>query len=300
MYRFSQRGDLRQQSVMNRVVVFSRLSNLHLKFLPEALRCNEAGNTIADRWSNYSLMGVLLQLLVLLAATSLATAGTGRLVVSLYPGDYEIVQDIDGQKIEMEDFSQLMDPGKPLLPLKRFQILLPPGARAVSAEVIASSSNALPMHYDIQPFAGFLPLLGSPQLDEEVARLNEEWQVNHDATYFSDNQFPDRIAWLGGAGTLRKYSYASIAFCPITYHPISGQLIYHDRVKVAIEYTLPVTGSAEAEHIEQLLADCIADEKAQQLFHNYRDFAAEYSSGEIETPREELYSAELYSAAKSR
>jgi hypothetical protein len=226
---------------------------------------------------------------VLVATTSLATAETERLVVSLYSGEYEIVQDINGQRIEMKNFSQLMDPGKPMLPMKRFQILLPPGARAISVDVIGSSVNELPMHYDIQPFVGILPLLGSPQFEEEVTRLNEEWQVNHDATYLSDNPYPHRTAWLSGAGTLRKYSYVSIAFCPITYHPISRRLIYHDRVDVAIDYTLPPVGSTEAEHTERLLADCIADERAQELFVNYWELAGQYTSGKVKVSSDDLY-----------
>ena len=244
---------------------------------------------ITNRWSNYTLFGVLLQMFVLVAMTSPTTAETERLVVSLYSGEYEIVQDINGQRIEMEDFSQLMDPGKPLLPMKRFQILLPPGARAISVDVIGSSANELPMHYNIQPFVGILPLLDSPYLEEELARLDEEWQANHEATYLSDNPYPHRIAWLSGAGTLRKYSYVSIAFCPITYHPISRRLICHDRVDVSINYTLPAVGSAEAEHTERLLADCIADEKAQQLFLNYRELVGEYTSSEVKTSSDDLY-----------
>ncbi len=245
--------------------------------------------SITSRWSSCTSYGFLLQMFVLITATSLAAAGSGSLVVSLYPGEYEIVQGLNGQRIEMEDFSQLMNPGKPLLPLKRFQILLPPGARAVSVDVISSSASELPMYYDIQPFDGVLPLLNSPYLEEELARLDEEWQANHEAVYLSDDQYPHKIAWLSGAGTLRKYSYVSIAFCPITYHPISRRLIYRDRVDVIINYTLPVVGSSEAEHIEQLLADCVADERAQELFLNYWELAGQYMSSEIEVSLDDLY-----------
>jgi len=226
---------------------------------------------------------------VLITATSLASADSGSLVVSLYPGEYEIVQGLDGQRIEMEGFSQLMDPGKPLLPMKRFQILLPPGARAVSVDVIGSSANELPVYYDIQPFAGVVPLLNPQYLEEELARLDEEWQANHEAVYLSDQAYPHRIAWLSGAGTLRKYSYVSIAFCPFTYHPVSGRLVCHDRVDVAIDYTLPAVGSAEAEHIEQLLTDCAADERAEQLFLNYWEFAGRYTSSRTEVSLGDLY-----------
>ncbi|MCD4849165.1 MAG: hypothetical protein K8R76_13365, partial [Candidatus Aegiribacteria sp.] len=244
---------------------------------------------ITSRWGNFTSLGVLLQVFALLAMTSLAAADSGSLVLSLYPGEYEIIQGFDGQRIEMEDFSQLMDPGKPLLPMNRFQILLPPGARAVSVDVINSSSGELPMYYDIQPFEGVLPLLSPPHLEEELARLDEEWQTNYEATYLSDNPYPNRIAWLSGAGTLRKYSYVSVAFCPFTYHPVSGRLICHHRVDVAVDYTLPAVGSPEAEHIEQLLTDCVADERAEQLFLNYRELAGQYTSCKVEVSSDDVY-----------
>jgi len=41
--------------------------------------------------------------------------------------------------------------------------------------------------------------------------------------------------------------------------------------------------------MEQLLADRVADERAQQLFVNYRELAGEYASSEIETPRDGPY-----------
>ena len=244
---------------------------------------------ITGRWNSNTSPGVLLQIFILIAATSLVAADSGSQVVSLYPGEYEIVQGLNGQRIEMEGFSQLMDPGKPMLPVKRFQILLPPGARAVSVDVIGSTANELLMYYDIQPFEGVIPLLSPPHLEEVLARLDEEWQANHEAVYLSDQSYPSRIAWLSGAGTLRKYSYVSISFCPITYHPISRRLVYHDHVDVVINYTLPAVGSTEAEHISQLLTDCVADERAEQLFLNYRELAGEYTSSGIETSFDDSY-----------
>lgn len=226
--------------------------------------------------------GVILMMLVFTVSGSPAIADSGSLVVSLYPGEYEIVQGADGDRIAMEGFGQLMEPGKPLLPIRRFQILLPPGARAVSVNVIGYSSSELPLEYEIQPFEGFYPLLNPPYLEEELAALNAEWQTNYETTYLSNNEYPHRIAWLSGAGTLRKYSYVSISFCPITYHPLSRRLVYYDCVDVTIDYTLPSVGSSEAKHIEELLSDCVADERAQELFSNYWEFASEYTSTMIE------------------
>jgi hypothetical protein len=58
---------------------------------------------ITSRWNSYASPGVILQMFVLVAATSFATADSGNLLVSLYSGDYEIVQCLDGQRIETEE-----------------------------------------------------------------------------------------------------------------------------------------------------------------------------------------------------
>ncbi len=86
----------------------------------------------------------------------------------------------------MDGFSQLMEPGKPMLPVKRFQILLPPGARAIAVDVVGFRSNDLLQEYDVLPFSGLVPLLGSPYLEVELTRLAEEWQANHETVYQSD------------------------------------------------------------------------------------------------------------------
>jgi hypothetical protein len=54
-----------------------------------------------------------------------------RVVVSLEAGAYRITDGVMGQHIEMEGFGDIMMPGGPMLPMKRFLIALPPGTRAL-------------------------------------------------------------------------------------------------------------------------------------------------------------------------
>lgn len=242
-----------------------------------------------NRRNGSSFPGFLMLMLVLFAASSIAAAGSGRMVMSLYAGDYDVSQETEGCRIQVEGFNQLMDPGKPLLPVKRFQILLPPGARAISVDVMATSSAELPLQYDVLPFAGFMPLLNPAYIEEELARLAEEWQTNNEAVYQSDQPYPNRVAWLSGAGTLRRYSYVSVDFCPFTYHPLSGRLDYHNVVEIAIDYTLPSSGSPEAEYTERLLRDRVARERAQELFINYHELAGEYNTVETESSFDDVF-----------
>ena len=77
-------------------------------------------------------------------------------------------------------------------------------------------------------------------------------------------------------GTLRKYSYASVSFYPFSYHPESGRLIYYDGARISINYSLPSPGSSEAQRVEELKWDMVADEKASRLFINYEQIKGLY------------------------
>lgn len=218
--------------------------------------------------------GVWLTVMVL--TTAMAWAGTGRMVVSLDAGEALFTQGPDGWTIGVDGFARLAVPGMPDLPMKRFQILLPPGARATSVEVLGASSSELTGYYDLVSCEGFMPLTTSPWLEEELADLEEERRANHEAVYGSDAAYPEGIAWLSGAGTLRRYSYASVAFCPVTVHPLTGRVVIHDRVEVAIDYCTPEPGGAEAEHFELLLSDHVADDRAAEIFCNYSEMSGLY------------------------
>jgi hypothetical protein len=148
-------------------------------------------------------------------------------------------------------------------------------------EVVSVRTSQLPGTHRIAPFAGFLPLLEAPRLDEQLPELRREWQANHDAVYSSDEAFPKEIAWLAGRGTLRKYSYVSVAFCPLTYHARSGRLLLHDEVEIAVQYELPPSGSAEARLVDLALHDRVADEKAASLFANFAEIADLYEPGDL-------------------
>ena len=108
--------------------------------------------------------GVWLTVMVL--TTAMAWAGTGRMVVSLDAGEALFTQGPDGWTIGVDGFARLAVPGMPDLPMKRFQILLPPGARATSVEVLGASSSELTGYYDLVSCEGFMPLTTSPWLEE--------------------------------------------------------------------------------------------------------------------------------------
>jgi hypothetical protein len=207
------------------------------------------------------------------SADSSADTNVDAHSIILTSGEYRIVNESTGQRVEMVGFGQVMAPGKPMLPAQTFSVLLPPGARVVSLEAIGIGTKDVPGRHRISPTPPMLPLTHSRELLEST---QGEWEVSYRETYESDRGYPEEIARVTGSGTLRKYSYVSVSFCPFTYHALSGRLIHHDAAQVLIRYSLPIPGSEDERVIEELRWDTTADERASELFVNYEQMRGLY------------------------
>jgi len=208
-------------------------------------------------------------------ASGPATA-SNVLTADVYSGEYRIIDTDQGQRFEMEGFSYLNTPGKPMLPAKNFLIALPPGARVQSVEVEGVGATQLPGTYRIAPVPPVKPLADPLQFPELVQRAGREWQSNYDLVYNSDQAYPETRGRLSGSGALRKYSYASVSFHPFSYHPESGKLIYCDAGRIIIDYDLLPAGSPEAQQAEESKWDNLADDRASRLFINFEEVRQMY------------------------
>jgi hypothetical protein len=216
--------------------------------------------------------------------------GADHVSATLKAGPYRVTETAWGQRIEIEGFRSLAVPGRPQLPMKRFLVALPPGARARSVEIVGTETSQVPGVYRIEPFPQIMPLPDAPRFDEALRRMRSEWQTEYDAVYASDSAYPRRIARLLGSGTLRKYAYVSVGFCPFTYYPQSGRLEYHSEVEIVITYEVPPAGSREAQRLDELMSDRVAEGRASGLFSNYGDIADLYSpDGTKPAPLTETY-----------
>jgi hypothetical protein len=203
-------------------------------------------------------------------------ATEGSLTVTLSSAPYNIILVGEGQRIEMEGFGYLMNPGKPMLPQKKFLIALPPGARAKSVEVEGALATELSGTYRIAPTSPMLPVADAEMSSEALKKMNQEWQGNYRAVYRSDVGYPGETVGLAGAGSLRKYAYASVSFCPFRYHPQSGRLVHYDDARVTVHYVLPSPDSPESRRIEELKWDALADRKASILLINFGEVSRLY------------------------
>ncbi len=195
----------------------------------------------------------------------------GSMRVILRSGSFSLIESQGEQKIEMQGFDYLKEPGRPMIPQKESLFLLPPGARVVSLEVEKLDAKRLPGKYAIMPTPPLLPLANPPYSSQSVKKEIIRWEESVRVAYSDDRAYPSEVARIVGSGTLRKYSYVRIAFRPFTYHALSGRLIHHQEARIRIIYSLPDPKSSIAHYTEELLADKIADKRAAMLFVNFDD-----------------------------
>ena len=189
-----------------------------------------------------------------------------NLTVTLSAGEYRITEKADGEQvIEMDDFGNLLVPGKPMLPAKAFMIALPPGAEVNTVTAIGTGPVKIEGSYRITSAPPFLP---ADNQKDMVNRCLQEWQQNHDLTYSSDEVYPEQAWKYLGSGGLRKYTFARVAYFPFSYQPQSGRLVFHPSLVVTIDYSISSTGIQET---ERLLSDKKADKRASELLINYSE-----------------------------
>ncbi len=207
-----------------------------------------------------------------------------------FPGfdTFEIITEDGDHVFRNDEMSRLFVPGKPLLPVKRYAIALPPGARARSVEVVRSGETELPGVYRIKP-APEIRVLSEVETGSSE-KMKEEWRRNYESTYRFDEAYPGFEGSLTCSGTLRKYAYALVTVCPFRYHPLSGRLVYYGSAQIRVTYDLPADGSEEARAIEEQKRDRAADDRASRLFVNYEEMKGLYEpSGGMPQTLQESY-----------
>jgi hypothetical protein len=197
--------------------------------------------------------------------------------------EIHIIKNKDGDKIELDDFSYLIDSGKPLLPSKNFLIALPPGTKIDSLNVIGFNKKQITGYYEIIPSSKIIPKADISNHSSSVIKSESLWQDNHELIYSSDNAFPDKLGRVVGEGSYHEYSYVAVSICPFNYHPKSGRLYYFDSVEIVINYLSSTT-------FKDFKWDTQYDEKSSKLFVNYKDIKTLYQKFEyINQPLLETY-----------
>ncbi len=116
--------------------------------------------------------------------------------------------------------------GYPLLPYAPVKLLLPPGEEAVTIYVETADPIVLGEGYRISHRLEPYPLSMGP--------VNEPTQPD-EAVYSSDDPYPTELAGDLQTQFMAGHGIAYAAMFPVSYRPVSGELIYYPWLKVTVE-----------------------------------------------------------------
>lgn len=227
----------------------------------EALQHDTA--RVAARIRNLLLTAILGTVLTL---TGVASAE--RLNYTFEAGPCAITSGDGGfDRVTLDDFKLRAAPGAPLLPMKEYDILLPPDAdfSTVTLTVTNSISEYLSGSFEIEA--------GAPDGAMVEGRIVQDWAGAGNVIdgrdmdiYGVSALFPAKVIRLAPNAQMRKYRFLRVEFFPIQYNPVTKQLRSTNTASIAIEFQRnPEKASALN------LRDTVLDAEAPQLFFNYED-----------------------------
>jgi len=197
----------------------------------------------------------------------------GMVIVSIPAGSYEVKKTGYGDELYVEDFGCLFIPGKPSLPSKIFSIAIPPNSKFKEMRFEILNSETLPGTYNVPPVS--LPrVIGREDSDVYKQEL-KNYEENYESTYGSNDPYPSSAVDFVQTSGYRKYNLVDVRFTPFTYYPLSGELVYHSKVKVYISYEF-----SEEVSTESVMVDNIArtEQQAKNIVFNYDQAQSWYTN----------------------
>ena len=206
--------------------------------------------------------------------TSLFEIEDGEISATIAVENYEIESTEQGDEISVEDFGHLLIPGKPNVPSRIFSIAIPPGAEFVDFSFEVTDSEALVGSYNLLPVP--VPEIIGEENQEAYMQELEKYNDNYKQTYGSDDPYPSSVVEFVQTAGQRRYNLVDVRVIPFTYHPISGELIYHSEISIDISYTFP-----EGFNPDEVMIDDVprAEQLAEKIIYNYDQAQGWYPVG---------------------
>ncbi|MBX3053496.1 MAG: hypothetical protein KF753_18615 [Caldilineaceae bacterium] len=170
------------------------------------------------------------------AALRILASDASRLLVELTspaPSLHETV--LDGAiytRVDIAGLSAAGAPGAPHLPAYGRLIALPPGASA-SLRVLIDDSETVRLSLPVMPVP---TQLVNPDPDQLLPSSAGLVYTPDSALYISHTLYPAAAASLGEVSDWRGQRVARLQLNPIQYNPVSGELLVHRRLRVAIRF----------------------------------------------------------------
>jgi len=132
-------------------------------------------------------------------------------------------------KIDLPTNNIILDPGKPNLPYQIEVISVP-----YKSNVVISSSAIVDKTYsDILPYP--TPKL-EPRYDSMGVPYPEYISAFDENVYNGKNLYPQVLAEIETRGSVRSYPVVRIAIYPLQYDPQNNSLVFHQKIRVKIDF----------------------------------------------------------------
>jgi hypothetical protein len=173
-----------------------------------------------------------------------------------------------GSVVHMEGFNQSTSPGDPVLPVRIYEIAVPPNIDWKTLKLSVEGVEALPIpdHYEIIP---------APPLQARVENKDYiNWGYGKDVVngrnmkvYGKDQFFPEQSVTIIAQSQLRKWKFIKVQFSPVQYNPVRKTLRVVRSAKALLNFSR--IGKQAYQHDPQL-ADKFYDEEARSRFMNFK------------------------------
>jgi hypothetical protein len=139
-------------------------------------------------------------------------------------------------RIEMEGLPSMNRPGDPLLPVRGFLFLLPPGEELAIAEVDASPGVSIPGSYRILPSPEPRPL-STPEYDANRTDRSSGtgyMPFENPAVYDREIEYPPELCRTGKPEWICGYQVVPVTLHPVYYIPSTGTVGYHQEMELCV------------------------------------------------------------------
>lgn len=220
--------------------------------------------------SRISLIRCLFPAFAILALAISASAQTDsdEILLGLQTPQYRLGKDSRGfDIIKIEGFSRGGIPGNPELPVRAYDVALPPDVNGadVQVEVVSRETAAVPGTFEIPPASPPVTFVNGVQAADWGLNKSTIVDGRNILVYAVDSLFPaENVARLR-LSKMRRWNFARLMFSPVQYNPVTGQVVITTAIQLRITFSRKIMSLGE----KAASLDIIGDADAAKAFVNY-------------------------------
>jgi hypothetical protein len=191
-----------------------------------------------------------------------------------------------GSVVHMEGFSLTTSPGDPALPVRIYEIAVPPNIdwKTLKLSVEGAEATLVPDHFEIIP----APPMRARVDDKDYINWGFDKDIVNGRnlkTYGKDQFFPGQSVRIIAQSQLRKWKFVKVEFSPVQYNPVKKQLRIVQSAKVRLNFSRI---GKQAYRSDPILKDKFHDEEAKSRFINFDSAQEWYGYVPAPTPPKNL------------